>query len=156
MATVGYGDYYPISYMGRIVGMISCFYGVFVLSIMVVILNNLLQFTDGERKSYDLLIKMKCKDELKASTVNVIISAQRHKFERSRDEIDYNRLSNAYTMFRKSIFELKRAAKRIQAMRGNENEMDLFSRDMGDIHKEVDKVRDHQKKLLINLKAAYN
>ena len=75
MATVGFGDYWPTSYLGRIVGMLSCFWGVFTLSTMVVILNNLLEFTEGERKSFDLLMKMKCKDELKACTVNVIISA---------------------------------------------------------------------------------
>ena len=74
MATVGYGDYYPTSYLGRILGMISCFYGVFTLSTMVVILNNLLEFEDPERKSFEILLGMKhkdCfifKDELKAST----------------------------------------------------------------------------------------
>jgi hypothetical protein len=97
MATVGYGDYWPLSYLGRIVGMISCFWGVFTLSTMVVILNNLLEFSEPEQKSYDLLMKMKRKDELKASTVSVILSAQRHKFERSRDDINYNNLNAAYT-----------------------------------------------------------
>lgn len=48
MATVGYGDYWPTSYLGRIVGMISCFWGVFTLSTMVVILNNLLEFSEPE------------------------------------------------------------------------------------------------------------
>lgn len=141
MTTVGYGDYWPLSYLGRIVGMISCFWGVFTLSTMVVILNNLLEFTEGEQKSFDLLMKMKCKDQLKAATVNVVIAAQKHKFERSRDEIDYTKLSLAYTMFRKSIFELKRAAKRIQAMRGNETEIESFHRDLAEIHREIDKVR---------------
>lgn len=113
MATVGYGDYWPTSYLGRIVGMISCFWGVFTLSTMVVILNNLLEFTEPEQKSYEVLMKMKRKDELKASTVSVILSAQRHKFERSRDDINYNSLNAAYTQFRKNIFELKKAAKRL-------------------------------------------
>jgi hypothetical protein len=75
MATVGYGDFFPTSYMGRIIGMVSCFWGVFTLSTMVVILNNLLEFSEAEQKSYDLLLKMKRKDELKASTVSVILSA---------------------------------------------------------------------------------
>ena len=48
MATVGYGDYFPLSYMGRIIGMVSCFWGVFTLSTMVVILNNLLEFSEAE------------------------------------------------------------------------------------------------------------
>jgi hypothetical protein len=48
MATVGYGDFFPLSYMGRINGMVSCFWGVFTLSTMVVILNNLLEFNEAE------------------------------------------------------------------------------------------------------------
>jgi hypothetical protein len=75
MATLGYGDYWPTSYLGRIVGMISCFWGVFTLSTMVVILNNLLEFSNSEKKSYQMLIKMKRKDELKETTVNAILSA---------------------------------------------------------------------------------
>ena len=64
---------------------------------MVIILNNYLDFTDGEKKSYNILLRMKLKDELKISTVNVIMSSQKHKFERSRDEVDFNMLSKAYT-----------------------------------------------------------
>ena len=81
---------------------------------------------------------MKRKDELKESTVNVILSAQRHKFERSRDEIDFYKLESAYTMFRKNIFELKKAAKRLSAMRGEDE--DDFMRDIAYIHKEMDNV----------------
>lgn len=62
MATVGFGDYWPTSYLGRIVGMLSCFWGVFTLSTFVVVLNNLLEFNEGEEKSYRLLLKMKGKD----------------------------------------------------------------------------------------------
>jgi len=148
MATVGYGDYWPLSYLGRIVGMISCFWGVFTLSTMVVILNNLLEFSEPEQKSYDLLMKMKRKDELKASTVSVILSAQRHKFERSRDDINYNNLNAAYTQFRKNIFELKKAAKRLQAMRDDENDVENITKDIGSIHKEIDKLKLQQKNLL--------
>ena len=104
MATLGYGDLFPISYGGRVVGMIGCFWGVFILSTMVVILNQLLDFTPGEKKSFAILIRMKLKDELKLSTVDVIMSSQKHKYERARDETDFKALSGAYTIFRKNIF----------------------------------------------------
>lgn len=45
MATVGYGDYFPISNFGRIIGILACLWGVFIVSIMVVTLNNLLEFS---------------------------------------------------------------------------------------------------------------
>jgi hypothetical protein len=41
-------------------------------------------------------------------------------------------------MFRKNIFELKKAAKRLQTMRGEEE--DDFVRDIAYIHKEMDNV----------------
>ena len=152
MATVGYGDFSPISYLGRIISMCACFWGVFVLSIMVVILNNLLEFSDPESKSYDLLLNMKRKDELRATTVNVIISAQKHKFERMRDEIDYAKLQDAYMMFRKNIFELKRAAKKVQEMRMVDDEIDDLIKDISEVHKELDKVRKQHKLLVEELK----
>ena len=90
---------------------------------------------------------MKRKDELKASTVSVILSAQRHKFERSRDDINYNNLNAAYTHFRKNIFELKKAAKRLQQMRDDENDVVNITKDIGNIHKELDKLKTQQKNL---------
>jgi hypothetical protein len=36
MTTVGYGDFYPTTYMGRLVGVAACLWGTFVISLMVV------------------------------------------------------------------------------------------------------------------------
>ena len=55
MATVGYGDYFPISNLGRTIGILACLWGVFIVSIFVVTLNNLLEFSKSEEKSYGIL-----------------------------------------------------------------------------------------------------
>ena len=55
MMTIGYGDVYPKTVMGRIIGMIVCFWGVFIVSIFVVTLNNMLTFSANEEKAYNLL-----------------------------------------------------------------------------------------------------
>ena len=52
MTTVGYGDYYPVSNLGRFIGIIACFWGVFIVSIFVVTLTNLLEFTKQEERSF--------------------------------------------------------------------------------------------------------
>jgi len=75
MSTVGYGDYYPISNLGRVVGILACLWGVFIVSIFVVTLTNLLEFTKQEAKSYEILCKLKFKDELRMRAVNVILSS---------------------------------------------------------------------------------
>lgn len=56
--------------------MLSCFWGVFTLSTFVVILNNLLAHSQGEQNAYELLVKMKLKDELKASSIKVMFAVQ--------------------------------------------------------------------------------
>jgi Ion channel len=52
MTTVGYGDIYPKSVMGRIVGIITALWGLFLVSIFTVTLSNLFTFTMGEQKAY--------------------------------------------------------------------------------------------------------
>lgn len=48
MTTVGYGDYYPISNFGRVIGVLVCLWGVFVVSISVATINNMLELSKGE------------------------------------------------------------------------------------------------------------
>lgn len=62
MTTVGYGDVYPKSHMGRMIGIIIAFWGVFYVSLFVVALTNILNFESVESKAYMLLQRLKIKD----------------------------------------------------------------------------------------------
>ncbi len=50
MTTVGYGDYYPRTDLGRFITFINCIWGVAVVSLMVVTLNNILMMSASEDK----------------------------------------------------------------------------------------------------------
>lgn len=65
LTTTGYGDIYPKSNFGRIIGLIICFWGTFVVSFFVVTVNNMLSFSPNEEKSYTLLLRLYYKEELK-------------------------------------------------------------------------------------------
>ena len=42
MSTVGYGDVVPVTYPGKVVAMIACLWGAFVISLSVVVLSNVM------------------------------------------------------------------------------------------------------------------
>jgi len=75
MATVGYGDFIPKSVMGRILGILICFWGVVVVSIFVVTLTSLLKFETAEEKTYQLLIRLENKKILKKRATMVLVYA---------------------------------------------------------------------------------
>jgi len=55
LATVGYGEFFLKTFLGRFVGFIVCFWGTFVVSYFVVTVTNMLTFAPPEEKSYVLL-----------------------------------------------------------------------------------------------------
>jgi hypothetical protein len=79
LTSVGYGEFFPKTFWGRIVGIIICFWGVFIVSFFVVTITQLLLFTGGEDKSYNLLLKLHHKGELKKLAVGVLQSAYLHR-----------------------------------------------------------------------------
>jgi len=63
MATIGYGDIYPVTMLGRWVIIIACIWGVFLLSMFVVTLNNITQLTQEESRAYEEIIR---RDKIKS------------------------------------------------------------------------------------------
>jgi voltage-gated potassium channel len=65
MSTVGYGDYYPITYIGRLMAILSCIWGNFLQSLFVVSLISSAEFTKIEYRAYDKIKRYHLKKELK-------------------------------------------------------------------------------------------
>ncbi len=101
MTTVGYGDFYPKSNTGRLVGIIIAFWGVLFVSLFVVTLTNLLDFQGGEEKSYYLLQRLKHKDQLKIEAVNVLNSAYKQKLVKRHHPDNPGKNTRAIRTFRK-------------------------------------------------------
>lgn len=55
MTTVGYGDFYPVSVGGRLIGFLSSIWGVVIVSIIVVTVSNMLELETGEGNALLLL-----------------------------------------------------------------------------------------------------
>ena len=55
MTTVGYGDFYPVSYLCKIVGVLCAFWGVYITSLFVNSVTNILKSDESENWAYLLL-----------------------------------------------------------------------------------------------------
>jgi hypothetical protein len=53
MATVGYGDFYPWTHLGRLTGVAVCIMGMISASLFVVFLQQLIEFNPKEQKVGD-------------------------------------------------------------------------------------------------------
>lgn len=50
--TIGYGDMYPISHMGRFIAIVACVVGMVLVSLFVVALNTTMALDENEDKAY--------------------------------------------------------------------------------------------------------
>ena len=57
MTTVGYGDLFPRTHLGRLVAIISCFIGMALVSLLVATLNRIIEFTREEEKAFTIIKK---------------------------------------------------------------------------------------------------
>jgi hypothetical protein len=86
LTTTGFGDIYPKSLLGRFCAMVICFWGTFMVSFFVVTVNNMLTFSASEEKSYNLLLRLHFKEELKRYAVNVLSCAFVHRNAKIHEE----------------------------------------------------------------------
>jgi len=73
MTTVGYGDFFPKTHMGRFVIILACFWGVFLVSMMVVTLTISSSFEPKEAKAYDILFRLNIKEQIKKSSSYIVV-----------------------------------------------------------------------------------
>ena len=105
LTSVGYGDLYPKTFYGRIVGIIICFWGVFIVSFFVVTLTGMLSFTTPENKAYDLLLRLYYKHELKKNAVSVLQTAFIHRNAQAEKPDDKNYILGKFRGFRSSMLK---------------------------------------------------
>ncbi|CAG9319372.1 unnamed protein product [Blepharisma stoltei] len=89
MCTVGYGDFYPQTHMGRFVIVIACFWGVFLVSMTVVTLTESSEFSKGEARAYDILYRLKAKERASHIAKKVVAKAIQVNFLKRKKKKDH-------------------------------------------------------------------
>lgn len=73
MLTIGYGNYFPVTYLGRMVSVLTGIFGYVAFSLFVLAVSNKTGFTCNEHKTFLFLEKRKLKRKLKKKAANVIV-----------------------------------------------------------------------------------
>lgn len=130
MATIGYGDIYPVTMIGRIVIIVACIWGIFLLSMFVVTLNNISQLTKEEQEAYEEIIRSdKIKKNLKKDAEKIIKLFIKLHLTKNKKDIKKKML------FRMDLLGL---IKRFKIKRKNvHNESKTIVQQLDDIHDSV-------------------
>jgi hypothetical protein len=79
ITTVGYGDIYPKTHIGRMVGITACLSGYVMISLFVITLTNMLNMSVAEQNSYNLMKRLEYREEIKEKAIIALGSAIRKR-----------------------------------------------------------------------------
>jgi len=103
MTTVGYGDYYPKSHLGRFILIIAVILGTVIISLTVVALNGIINFDENEIQAYEILKRVTYRKELNDACQKIIYYNFKIKeMKRSIDPKDLNE-SGQYAQFVRNL-----------------------------------------------------
>ena len=75
LTTIGYGDFYAQTHMGRFIAILIAFFGNFFVSLFVVALTNILNFDSAEQKAFMLLSRLNAKEKLRVEAAGMLSAA---------------------------------------------------------------------------------
>eukprot|EP00356_Strombidium_inclinatum_P008045 CAMPEP_0170486462 /NCGR_PEP_ID=MMETSP0208-20121228/5480_1 /TAXON_ID=197538 /ORGANISM="Strombidium inclinatum, Strain S3" /LENGTH=135 /DNA_ID=CAMNT_0010760417 /DNA_START=718 /DNA_END=1125 /DNA_ORIENTATION=- len=85
LTTVGYGDYSPKTNFGRLIGILTAFWGVFFVSLFVVALTNTLDLEESELRAFILLRRLFTRRTLKENACKMIQSRYIIRMEEKKE-----------------------------------------------------------------------
>jgi hypothetical protein len=157
LTSVGYGDIYPKSFMGRILGIIISFWGVFIVSYFVVTVSETFQLDPSEAQAYDLIMALYNKGLLKKRAVEVLSSAYLLRNVRQAAVVDDDLLLAAMRSFRSEILKFKKQVAQVKNI--HDARHDIGSEIMlakNECFKHLFKIQDQQESMVdFNLKYIY-
>jgi hypothetical protein len=105
MTTVGYGDIYPLTVLGRSATILACIIGVFVVSMIMSKLQELIKLDSDEQQAFDEIMneaKRKENDKIKEQLMNYFIIFRIAVF-RKRPYPEVVRKKMEYVLFKQKI-----------------------------------------------------
>lgn len=125
-------------------------WGVFIVSLFVVALTNLLDWEQGEDKSYDILNILSAKEEMRNEAAQLVTLAIKFRIIKKKYPDNKKLLLATVRTFRAHLFAFKRVKKRIIAMKNDNSE--ALEYDVRSIGFRVDDLIEQSEKITENTK----
>ena len=88
MSTVGYTNYFPRTHYGRVVIVSACFFGIFIVSIIMVTFNNKKKLDPAQERAYRILFRMQFRKHINSLAGLSILSFFKYASAKSKLERD--------------------------------------------------------------------
>jgi len=147
LTSAGYGDLYPKTFFGRIVGVVICFWGVLIISFFVVTVTNMLEFTPNEERAYNLLMRLHKKGIMKERAVDVLQSAFIHRNVQKLHPGNEGKILSKFRKFRAALISFKEVAREVRSWdqsKRDKNEIDIITNLMENLLEDVQNMKEQQ------------
>jgi potassium intermediate/small conductance calcium-activated channel subfamily N protein 2 len=151
LTSVGYGELYPKTFWGRIVGVSIAFWGVFITSFFVVTVTNMLNFTGPEEKSYQLLLRLYYKLELKRKAVGVLQCAYIHRNAKADHPDNEAYILSKFRNFRSEMLSFQQTVKIVQSLNVGDSHFDIMQNILESMIEHISDIRSDQVTTMTNI-----
>ena len=145
-SSVGYGELYPKTFFGRIVGVIICFWGIFIVSFFVVVVTQVLEFSESEEKSYKLMMRLYHKASLKRDAVAVLSAAFVHRNAKLTEPDNSSLILSMYRNFRSTLLQFQTTARVVRGLNESDKDVDIMHNILFTLIEHVDDLKHSQEK----------
>lgn len=141
MSTVGYGDFFPKTIMGRFVGVLICIWGAAVVSIFVVTVTNMLAFDPTEEKTYSLLQRLQYKEELKKKATRVLAAAYKGRSILKKNTKTSRSYIGSIRDFRKNILSFQKTARTVRSFYEGDTDIEILGKSVEGLYDEIGNIK---------------
>jgi hypothetical protein len=104
MTTVGFGDFVPKTYLGRVIAILACIWGNFLISLMIISLTVSSEFTvPAHRKAFDFIVREKEEQTHRDNAAKVIQALLGYNLEARKYELTGGRRVHHLNRIRKLL-----------------------------------------------------
>lgn len=151
MTTVGFGDFFPSSIPGRCIGIIGSFMGVFLVSMLVITITNVLMLSTYEHNVFLIVEKLNLEHDYFESSQRLlakyIMLVKNYKKEFKKPRPDKVKLKMKKIDYLKSYYDFQRKSNNIQSTFPPYSIYDAINENINFIEEEFNEMNKRQQKI---------